>query len=225
MHRFTSLSPLLSSSSPLLLPLLSLSPLSSCCVSFVFHPSVSFVNFKQILVQGTACDGPAHMHAFFFLVSFRPVLKHGPKSVTVEQVFFVGAKPASALKALAWTSAQATDCDLKSRLRNSISVWCLSPFSLSLFFLFSLFFSLFLRLSVSLSPFSAHHHSYLHVSNFIILSMIFICYALYQTRVYHYHAVFFIFHVIWASSGNENDPKPAGRIEKRFLIFLHFGRF
>ena len=32
-------------------------------------------------------------------------------------------EPASALKAPAWTSAQAADCDLKSRLRNSISVW------------------------------------------------------------------------------------------------------
>ena len=33
--------------------------------------------------------------------------------------FFVGAEPASALKALAWTSAQAIDCDLKSRSRKA----------------------------------------------------------------------------------------------------------
>ena len=46
--------------------------------------------------------------------------------------YCVGAKPGSALKALAWTSAQATDCDLKSRSRKSISVWDLS---LSLSFL------------------------------------------------------------------------------------------
>ena len=29
----------------------------------------------------TACDGPAHMHAFL-LVSSLPILKHGPKSLT-----------------------------------------------------------------------------------------------------------------------------------------------
>ena len=40
-------------------------------------------------ISSTACDGPAHMHVFFFLISFRPVLKHGPKSLTVEQVFFL----------------------------------------------------------------------------------------------------------------------------------------
>ena len=86
----------------------------------------------------------------------------------------MGAKPASALKAAAWSSAQATDCDLKSRLRKSISVWGLSLPSLSLalplpllFFFFSLPpslssqfslfhpLSLFLRLSVSLSLLSS----------------------------------------------------------------------
>ena len=51
--------------------------------------------------------------------------------------FLVGAKPASALKAPAWTSAQATDCHLKSRLRKSTSVWGLSLPSLSSLSLFS----------------------------------------------------------------------------------------
>ena len=68
----------------------------------------------------------------------------------------MGAKRANALKAPAWTSAQATDCDLKSRSR--VSVWSLPLPSLSLSLslsLFSVFFlssslSLFLRLSVSL---------------------------------------------------------------------------
>ena len=105
----------------------------------------------------------------FFLVSFRPVLKHGPKSLTVGRVFFAGAKLANALKAPAWTLAQATDCDLESGSRKSISVGgprlcfrrsrCLSPslslspspsFSLSLSFYLPLFLPLFLSLSLSL---------------------------------------------------------------------------
>ena len=73
----------------------------------------------------------------FFLI-------HGPKSLTVERVFFCGVlKPASALKAPAWTSAQATDCDLQSRLRKSTNVWCLS-------------LSLCLPLPLPLHP--PHHH-------------------------------------------------------------------
>ena len=47
---------------------------------------------------------------FFRLVG--PVLKHGPKSPTVGQVFIAAAEAASALKAPAWTAAQATDHDL-----------------------------------------------------------------------------------------------------------------
>ena len=78
----------------------------------------------------------------------------------------MGAKLASALKALAWTSAQATDRDLKSSLRKSTSVWGLSL--CTLFSQFSLF-PLFLRLSVSFSlssffPHHHHHHLHLHFS-------------------------------------------------------------
>ena len=65
--------------------------------------------------------------------------------------FFEGAKPAGALKAPAWTSAQATGCDLESGSRKSISVLgSMSVFCLSvspLFFLPSL-----LSVSLSLSP-------------------------------------------------------------------------
>ena len=41
-------------------------------------------------ISSIACDGPAHAHAFFFFLSglVRPVLKHGPKSLTVEHFFF-----------------------------------------------------------------------------------------------------------------------------------------
>ena len=48
-------------------------------------------------------------------------------SIHVTKFFLWVLEPASALKAPAWTSAQATDCDLESRLRKSKSVWCLSP--------------------------------------------------------------------------------------------------
>ena len=73
----------------------------------------------------------------------------------------------SALEALAWTSALATDCDHESRLRKSMSVCCLSlpPFlSLSLFLSFSVpLLSLFLSLCVSLSPsLSPSHHPLPH---------------------------------------------------------------
>ena len=60
------------------------------------------------------------------LALVRPVLKQGPKSLTVGPVFFWVLKPASALNAPAWTSAQATDCDLKSRSCKTKSVWGLS---------------------------------------------------------------------------------------------------
>ena len=76
----------------------------------------------EAVISSAACVGPAHMHAFFSGLC-RPVLKHGPKGLTFWHFFC-----ASALKAPAWTSTRATDCDLKSRLRKSISVWGLSPF-------------------------------------------------------------------------------------------------
>ena len=41
----------------------------------------------EAAISSTACDGPAHMHAFFFSGLVRPVLKHGPKSLIVAQVF------------------------------------------------------------------------------------------------------------------------------------------
>ena len=91
--------------------------------------------------SSTACDGPAHVHAFCSGL-VRPVLKHGPKSLTVGQVFLWVLEPA----------AQATDFDLESRMRKSISVWCLSlPLCLSLcFFLFVPFLSLSVSVSLHL---------------------------------------------------------------------------
>ena len=84
---------------------------------------------------------------FFFLI-------YGPKSLTVEQVFLWVLEPPNTLKALAWTSALGTDCDLQRRLRKSTSVRCLSlPLSLSLSFscCLSLSLSLFLSLCLSVS--------------------------------------------------------------------------
>ena len=151
----------------------------------------------EAATSSTVCDGPAHMHAFFFL-SRSTRLETRIKELGSS---FVGAKPASALNALAWTSAQATDCDLKSRSRKSISVWVsLSSLSLScsplpLLSVFSLppflsaLFSLFLPLSLSLSFFPHHHHLHLHFHSsssyihlpcfafFVFLSRVFICYA------------------------------------------------
>ena len=51
-----------------------------------------------------------HVHAFL-IVSFDR-LETRIKESNRQTSFFVGAKLASALKAPAWTSAQATDCDL-----------------------------------------------------------------------------------------------------------------
>ena len=110
---------------------------------------------------------PAHVHAFFFF-SFsglvRLVLNHGPKSPTVGQVFL----SASALFALAWTLAQATDCDLESHSRKSICVgvrvWCCSfPFASSSFSPFSLF-SFFLSISFFISLISSSSSPFSHLS-------------------------------------------------------------
>ena len=81
------------------------------------------------------------MHAFVFW-SRSTRLETRTKESNRWASFLVGGKPASALKEPAWTSAQATDYDLKSRLRKSISVWGLPPFlsfSLSLFLSLSLY--------------------------------------------------------------------------------------
>ena len=52
----------------------------------------------------------------------RPVLKHGPKSLTVWHVVLCLLEPANALKAPACTSAQATVYDLESGSRKGKSV-------------------------------------------------------------------------------------------------------
>ena len=125
------------------------------------------------------------MHAFFFGL-VRSVLKHGPKSLTVKQ-FFVGAKPASALKALASTAAQATDCDLESRLLPSLPYpplpSLLSLSSLSLLYVFFVF-SLSPYLCLPLSSFFPHHHRYLHFS----LNIIFIIIVLHL--IFHISLIF-----------------------------------
>ena len=82
----------------------------------------------------------------------RPILNDGPKSLPLGKFFLAGAKRASVLKALAWTSAQATDCDLES----GISVWGMSVFCLSVSPLFS--FLLSLSLSHSFLLRSRHLH-------------------------------------------------------------------
>ena len=81
----------------------------------------------------------------------------------------MGAKTARALKAPAWTSAQATDCDLQSRSRKSISVWGLSLL-LSLRLSVSLFPSLFFssHIIISISIFHIIIILHLHFCNFLI---------------------------------------------------------
>ena len=97
-------------------------------------------------ISSTACDDQLTCTRFF---SDQRVL---PSS----QIFFAGAKLASALKAPAWTLAQATDCDLESGLRKSISVGRPCPCFLPLFLPLSLSsFPLSLLLSLLLR--SRHH--------------------------------------------------------------------
>ena len=127
---------------------------------------------------------------FFFLI-------YGPKSLTVEQVFLWVLEPASALKALAWTSAQATDCDLQSRFRKSISVWCLSPsvspslsLVVSLLLFLSLSSSLFLFLFLLSVSSSSSSLSSFHVFNFPYFFDYFHNFTSNQARFFSFHAVF-----------------------------------
>ena len=81
----------------------------------------------------------------FFLVSVDPS-RNTDKRVRQWSKFSVGAELVSALKALAWSWARATDCDLQSGSRKSISVCGLSvslslSFSPSLCLPVSLFFA------------------------------------------------------------------------------------
>ena len=124
----------------------------------------------EAAISNTACDGPTHVRAFFFFSGLvRPVLRHGPWSQTVGEVFFVGAKTCKRLEIACLDLAQATDCDLKSRSRQSISVR-VSLFLISLLFSLSTplrhsSFSSPSLLSFSVSPLSSSssssscHHS------------------------------------------------------------------
>ena len=56
------------------------------------------------------------------MVSFDPVLKHGPRCPTCDQVFGC-VELASAMEVNVWTCATATDRDLESGLSKSTSVW------------------------------------------------------------------------------------------------------
>ena len=138
----------------------------------------------------------------------------------------------SALKAPAWTSAQATVCDLESGSRKSISVWgpCLCFASPSLlFFFFPSLLSVSLSLSHSLLLHSRHHLHLRHLSSpFFNFHLFHRCFSF--LRLIRLEFIIFLhfwskFHVIRVSNAPENDRRLAGLIEKRFFIFRHFGRF
>ena len=119
---------------------------------------------QKAAISSTACDGPAHVHAFFSDL-VRPVLKHGRKSLTVEQVFFVGAGTGKRLE------SACVDLGTGNRLV-ILRVVCARAqvFGVSLsFFFFPSLPSLCLSLSPSLSlPLRLHHHLHL-ISSLIII--------------------------------------------------------
>ena len=148
------------------------------------------------------------MHAFFLSRSTR--LETRTKRVQqLSKFLLMEAEPASALKDPAWTATQATDHDLRSDWRKSISVWgpclclllslsptvSLSPLhspSLSVLRLF-----LFLRhhlhlllhlhlyhLHLHFSPFFHHHRHHHNHQCSLILSMIFHILRLFFTRLH-----------------------------------------
>ena len=146
-------------------------------------------------ISTTACDGPAHMHAFFSGLLSSRLEARAQKSNRLGKFILWVLEPASALKAFAWTSTQATDCDLESRLRKSMSVW-----SLSLFLSSSVSLCLLLSLPLHSSSSSSSSSSHFMFSIFPISRLI----TPDLFRFIQFHA---IFSVSLASNGPKNNEK------------------